>query len=189
LRIAFTTAAAACSGGGTISLHPEKIACLYRPLTIAAQASSLAGHASGRGELAAMRVQGLSGAALATAKGGVRRAGSGNFSVSEDEAPHGSVASTNLRAISTVDALIALQAVEDPAERRKRAVRHGRRALDELDALKVGLLDGTVDQSTLARLKVVADGLDQSSGDPGLDIILNEIGLRVAVELAKADSR
>lgn len=136
-----------------------------------------------------MRVQGPSGAALAAAQSAIRRVGSGNFSVSEEEAPRGNVAASNLRAISTVDALIALQAVDDPAERRKRAVRHGRKALDELDALKLSLLDGSVDQSTLARLKVVAEGLDQSSGDAGLDAVLNEIGLRVAVELAKAGVR
>jgi len=79
--------------------------------------------------------------------------------------------------------------VEDPTERKKRAVRHGRNALDQLDSLKIGLLDGSVDQSTLARLKVTAEGLSQSSGDPGLDTVLSEIELRVAVELAKAGVR
>ncbi|HEX5509323.1 MAG TPA: flagellar assembly protein FliX [Pseudolabrys sp.] len=136
-----------------------------------------------------MRVQGPNAAALATPQSAARRAGSGTFAVSDGETPRGTVAGANLRAISTVDALIALQAVEDPMERRKRAVRHGRKALDELDSLKVSLLDGSLDQSTLARLKVVADGLDQSSGDPGLDTVLNEINLRVAVELAKAGAR
>ncbi|HET7849996.1 MAG TPA: flagellar assembly protein FliX [Pseudolabrys sp.] len=136
-----------------------------------------------------MRVQGPGGAAVAAARSNVRRAGVGNFAVSEEEAPHGNVAATNLRAISTVDALIALQAIDDPAERRKRAARHGRRALDELDALKVSLLDGSIDQSTYARLKVVAEGLEQSSGEAGLDAVLAEIGLRIAVELAKAGVR
>jgi hypothetical protein len=91
-----------------------------------------------------------------------------------------------LRAISTVDALLALQGFEDPAERKKRAVGKGSRALDMLDALKLGLIDGTVDQSTLMRLKVAADGLTESTGDAGLDMVLGEIDLRVAVELAKA---
>ena len=58
-----------------------------------------------------------------------------------------------------------------------------------LDQLKVGLLDGSVDQSTLSRLKVAADGLNEASGDPGLDAVLGEIDLRVAVELAKAGIR
>ena len=41
----------------------------------------------------------------------------------------------------------------------------------------------------LARLKVAADGLTETSGDPGLDAVLGEIDLRVAVELAKAGIR
>ena len=95
----------------------------------------------------------------------------------------------SLRAISTVDALIALQGVEDPTERKKRAVAKGRNALDVLDTLKLGLLDGSVDQSTLARLKVASEGLTETSGDAGLDRVLGEIDLRVAVELAKAGVR
>lgn len=41
-------------------------------------------------------------------------------------------------------------------------------------------------QSTLARLKVSAEGLTEGSGNGGLDAVLGEIDLRVAVELAKA---
>jgi hypothetical protein len=58
-----------------------------------------------------------------------------------------------------------------------------------LDNLKIALLDGSVDQSTLARLKVAAEGLSEETGDPGLDTVLSEIDLRVAVELAKAGIR
>ena len=71
-------------------------------------------------------------------------------------------------------------------ERRHRAVKHGRRALDALDELKIGLLAGTLDQGTLLRLKAVAADLKDGSGDTGLDQVLSEIDLRVAVELAKA---
>jgi hypothetical protein len=48
------------------------------------------------------------------------------------------------------------------------------------------LLDGSVDRSTLARLKVAAEGLTEETGDAGLDAVLHEINLRLAVELAKA---
>jgi hypothetical protein len=136
-----------------------------------------------------MRINGPNGAAVANAPAGTRRAASGTFTLGQPEAPRGSAAASSLRAISTVDALIALQGVEDPTERKKRAVAKGRHALDILDSLKLGLLDGTVDQSTLARLKVAADGLTEGSGDSGLDAVLGEIDLRVAVELAKAGVR
>lgn len=136
-----------------------------------------------------MRIYGPNGAALASAPASARRRGAGSFTVSEEETPRNTSAAGNLRAVSTVDALIALQGVEDPTERKKRAVVRGRKALDVLDTLKLAVLDGSVDRSTLARLKVAAEGLTEETGDPGLDTVLGEIDLRVAVELAKAGIR
>lgn len=136
-----------------------------------------------------MRIYGPNGTALAATPTSARRTAGGSFSVSEQDVPRNSTAATSLRAISTVDALIALQGVEDPTERKKRAVVKGRNALDVLDTLKLGLLDGGVDQSILARLRVASEGLTEMSGDAGLDRVLGEIDLRVAVELAKAGVR
>jgi hypothetical protein len=133
-----------------------------------------------------MRIQGAGGTAIAAKPAAASRAPSGSFSVVDSGTPRGSAAATNLHAISTVDALLALQGVEDVRERKKRAVAKGRNALDVLDQLKLGMLDGTLSPSTLARLKVAADGLTDASGDPQLDSVLSEIDLRVAVELAKA---
>jgi Class II flagellar assembly regulator len=136
-----------------------------------------------------MRIYGPNGAALATAPATARRAAGGTFTVSDGEAPHNSSAASSLRSVSTVDGLLALQGVDDPAERKKRAVVKGRNTLDLLDALKVGLLDGSVDRAMLSRLKIAAEGLAEGSGDPGLDAVLGEIDLRAAVELAKAGIR
>ena len=136
-----------------------------------------------------MRIQGSNGTALASAPATARRSAGGAFTVSEQEAPRNAAAAGSLHAVSTVDALIALQGVENPAERKKRAVAKGRKALDVLDTLKLSLLDGSVDGGTLARLKVAAEGLSEQTGDPGLDTVLGEIDLRVAVELAKAGIR
>jgi hypothetical protein len=91
-----------------------------------------------------------------------------------------------LRTLGGIDALLALQGVEDPVERRRRAVKYGRRALDALDELKLGLLAGTLDQATMLRLKSVAADLQEPTGDDRLDQVMAEIDLRVAVELAKA---
>jgi len=139
-----------------------------------------------------MRIYGPNGTALAAAPAAKRRIAGGSFTVSEQEAPPSPAGASSLRSISTLDALMALQGVEgaeDPAERKKRAVAKGRNALDVLDKLKIGLLDGSVDGATLARLKVAAEGLNEQSGDAGLDTVLSEIDLRVAVELAKAGMR
>jgi len=110
----------------------------------------------------------------------------GTFMPAEASAPQAQSAAVALRTLGGIDALIALQGIEDPVERRRRAVKHGRRALDALDELKLGLLAGTLDQATMLRLKAVAVDLHDASGDAGLDQVLAEIDLRVAVELAKA---
>ena len=44
------------------------------------------------------------------------------------------------KAAANIDALLAMQGVEDPIERRKRSVQRGKGALDVLDDLKIGLL-------------------------------------------------
>jgi hypothetical protein len=136
-----------------------------------------------------MRIYGPNGAALAATPSPARRSAAGGFSVSEQETPRQSAATGTLRSVAGLDALLALQGVEDPTERKKRAVAKGRRALDVLDDLKIGLLGGTLDGSTVARLKVAGEGLAEETGDAGLDTVMGEIGLRVAVELAKAGVR
>jgi hypothetical protein len=132
-----------------------------------------------------MRVNGLAGAST-NASPVARRAGAGTFKISEDQATSKSAPASGLRAVSSVDALLALQGVEDATERRKRAVQKGRKALDILEGLRVGLLEGDLEPSALRHLKSVAEGLKESSGDVGLDNVLAEIELRVEVELAKA---
>ncbi|HZC57234.1 MAG TPA: flagellar assembly protein FliX [Xanthobacteraceae bacterium] len=134
-----------------------------------------------------MRVDGPNRTALATAPAGARRPPSGTFSLAQaQDSPHAQTAAVALRTLGGIDALIALQGVEHPVERRRRAVKHGRRALDAWDELKIGLLAGTLDQATMLRLKSAAADLHDASGDDGLDHVLAEIDLRVAVELAKA---
>ncbi|MFZ0607686.1 MAG: flagellar assembly protein FliX [Xanthobacteraceae bacterium] len=133
-----------------------------------------------------MRVDGTSRAGLAGASAAPRRLPGGGFSLSQAEAPPAQNAAVALRTVGGIDALLALQGVEDPTERRRRAVKHGRRALDALDELKLGLLAGTLDQATMLRLKSVTSDLQDGSGDGRLDQVLAEIDLRVAVELAKA---
>jgi hypothetical protein len=133
-----------------------------------------------------MRVNAPNGTAVATAPATARRTSSGTFALSQTEQPQAQSAAVALRTLGGIDALIALQGIEEPAERRRRAVKHGRRALDALDELKLGLLAGTLDQGTLLRLKSAATDLRDGSGDEKLDQVLAEIDLRVAVELAKA---
>jgi Class II flagellar assembly regulator len=135
-----------------------------------------------------MRIYGPNGTTLGSPTANVRRTASTGFSLPDDvaSAPEARAASAP-KAAANIDALLALQGIEeDPTERRKRSVQRGRGALDVLDDLKIGLLSGNFDASTVSRLRDAAANLKSSSGDPGLDAVLSEIELRVEVELAKA---
>jgi hypothetical protein len=132
-----------------------------------------------------MRIQGTNAATVPTASPSARRSASGTFSLDGGSMTSAPTATAGMRNIGGIDALLALQGVEEPGERRRKAVKRGRSALDALDALKLGLLSGTLDTAALARLKIAAAGLVEATGDPGLDTVLAEIELRVEVELAK----
>lgn len=87
-------------------------------------------------------------------------------------------------AIQGMDALLALQEVDERAERRSKAARHGHSMLDSLEAVRADLLAGVISESRLEALAgLVADR--KSSGDDRVDSVLEEIELRVKVELAK----
>src|SRR3978361_1931307 len=133
-----------------------------------------------------MRIYGPNGTTLGSPASNVRRTSSTGFSLPDAASTPESRAATAPKAAGNIDALLALQGVEDPTERRKRSVQRGRGALDVLDDLKLGLLSGNFDASTVNRLRAAAANLKSSSGDPGLDAVLSEIELRVEVELAKA---
>jgi hypothetical protein len=134
-----------------------------------------------------MRILGPNGTTLGPQAGSVRKASSGGFSLPDAGATTETRATVAPKAAAGIDALLAMQGIEeDPTERRKRSVQRGKRALDVLDDLKIGLLSGNFNASTVGRLRDAAANLKSSSGDPGLDSVLSEIELRVEVELAKA---
>lgn len=132
-----------------------------------------------------MRIYGPNATATTGPATSARRSGSTQFSLPDLGAASETRQTRAPNGISGIDALLALQGVEDPTERRKRAVAKGRGALDVLDDLKIGLLSGSLDQGMVQRLRSAAADLKQASGDPGLDQVLAEIELRVEVELAK----
>lgn len=132
-----------------------------------------------------MRIQGPAGAGSTTPSSAPRRTGSG-FSLPDMDQVSTTRAASAPRSVNNIDALMALQGVEDATERRRRAVKRGQTALDVLDELKIGLLAGNLGPATIQRLKLAAADLKAQSGDPGLDAVLAEIELRVEVELAKS---
>jgi hypothetical protein len=136
-----------------------------------------------------MRILASNATAMAAAAPAARRTTASGFTVNEETAPRSTGAAGGPCMVGGIDALIALQGVEDPLERRKRAVKRGRVALDALDELKIGLLGGAFTTATLARLQAAATQLKLGSGHAELDAVLAEIELRVEVEIAKMSPR
>ena len=134
-----------------------------------------------------MRIYGTSGTPIVAPASSVRRTGTAGFAVPDGASASQTRAAVAPKPAANLDALLALQGIEeDPVERRRRSVQRGKGALDVLDDLKIGLLSGNFDASTMGRLRDAAANLKSTSGDPGLDAVLSEIELRVEVELAKA---
>jgi len=105
----------------------------------------------------------------------------------EDTAAAGQVRSPT--ALAPVDALIALQEVDDPTTGRRKAMNRGREMLDLLDGVRHGLLDGSISRGKLDALVNAVKSERAAVSDPRLAQILDEIELRAAVEVAKYDAR
>lgn len=80
--------------------------------------------------------------------------------------------------------LLAVQAAAGDGPRR-RGLARAETLLDELEALHEALAEGTVGDATLARLQAGLAGALPGEAEPQLAVLLAEIELRVAVELAK----
>ena len=83
-----------------------------------------------------------------------------------------------------INALLALQAVDDPLLAKRKAVRRGSALLDALDGARTDLLAGDVGEGRLNQMTALVTQARESV-EPGLDGVLDDIELRVRVELAK----
>lgn len=104
-------------------------------------------------------------------------------------APPSAGATSSMSGVAGMSALMALQGVEDPTERRRRAVRRGNGLLDRLEDLKMALLSGQDGSVALSRLaQDLREERPETDSDPGLKAVLDQIELRAAVEMAKSES-
>jgi hypothetical protein len=138
-----------------------------------------------------MKVSGAGGAGPTVGPRSARPAGGEGFRISTPGAASGpaqTAAVSATRSVVGVDALVALQDVGGPLERKRRAVGRASRMLDALDDIKAGLLVGELSSGDLDRLRrAVRDERDHTD-DPNLEAVLDEIELRAAVEVAKLES-
>jgi len=119
-----------------------------------------------------------------------RSGGAGNFSRllgEEEEGVASSGAAHGGASVSGISALLAMQQVDPDGGAGKRARQRGEMMLRALERLRGDILTGQISEATM---KELAAHVAQARGevvDPRLAGILDEIDLRVQVELAKLD--
>jgi hypothetical protein len=96
-------------------------------------------------------------------------------------------ASVESAAINPAEAVLAVQETNDATQERSRglALKYGNGVLDRLDNLRHEILGGAVPKESLALLARKMRAERQTSSDPRLNEIINEIELRAEVEIAK----
>jgi len=108
------------------------------------------------------------------------------FSVPEHNADV--VASSNVASaspITSIDAIVALQSVDDSVSSDKQAWQKGTDLLEKLEEIRHGLLVGSIPVERLKQLQSTLASIDVQATDPKLAEIVGEIEVRAAVELAK----
>jgi len=137
-----------------------------------------------------MKVTGTGGIGPAGSAKAARPAGGEGFRLPAAGGSAGSAqasASGAAGAVMGVEALIALQDVGGPLERRRRSVRRASRILDVLEGVKLALLSGELSTHDLDRLQRAIREQRHATDDPRLEDVLDEIETRAQVELAKLE--
>lgn len=106
------------------------------------------------------------------------------FTMADVSAPARVARAAPLSQVTPLDAILAIQSVGDAMGGKRKAVKRGANLLDLLEGMKADLLVGEI---TPERLHALVGELSnfRDRTEPGLDAILDDIELRVLVELAK----
>lgn len=93
----------------------------------------------------------------------------------------------SMSAMTSADAIFAAQMIDDEEEKeiRKKLVKKGNKLIDCLEEIREGLLYGEISKDKLIEISRMVKQNDVESSDPKLKEIMEEIELRVEVELAK----
>ncbi|WP_436637308.1 flagellar assembly protein FliX [Microbaculum sp. FT89] len=133
-----------------------------------------------------MRIDGPGGPGqIKRPRGGAKSDRSTNvFSFSQSERSETAAGTAASGPIGGIDALLALQSVEEPGARGRR-LKHGHDMLDLLDDIKITLLAGDVPAAKLQSLVDTVGRRPDRYSDERIESVLDEIELRARVELAK----
>ena len=138
-----------------------------------------------------MKVTGPGGLSQSSGPKPARTGGGEGFRVASPQAasaPSQVGGASGVSGVMGVEAMIALQDVGSPLERRRRSVSRAGRILDVLEGVKLAMLGGELSVSDLERLSRAVREERAATEDPKLEALLDEIETRAAVELAKLES-
>ena len=126
---------------------------------------------------------------IAPATGRAKPASSGFTLGGVEGAAAGTPAARTMGAASltSVDALLALQEQPNLLDRRRRAVKRAGRILDQLEQVKLTLLEAGPTEGALDQLAAAVREAREDTSDEGLEGVLNDLETRAAVELAKRE--
>ena len=119
------------------------------------------------------------------------KTGKGGFTEHLDSNTAAPGAVTGSGPAQPVDALLAVQEVEDSTgqDANRRARRWGEDMLDHLERVRLDLLNGALSHEKLRNLAVLVSERKETATDPRLVELLADIELRARVELAKYEAR
>jgi hypothetical protein len=135
---------------------------------------------------AGMKISGVGTTRGTVARGGARKsAGGGGFKVDAGTESTAGKPVQGVSATNEIGALLSVQEMPDATDERSRGLAHGRDILRELEHVRHALLLGTIPKARLERLMRMLDRRRDTFTDPKLEMIIQEIEVRAAVELAK----
>lgn len=108
----------------------------------------------------------------------------GLFHLDDQSAPQQTASTAAPLAPTGIGALLALQSVDDPLFAKRKAMRRGSALLDALAAAQADVLTGPVGEGRLNQMMALVTQAREAV-DPELDGLIDDIELRVRVELAK----
>ncbi|MCC3860808.1 flagellar assembly protein FliX [Pseudemcibacter aquimaris] len=89
--------------------------------------------------------------------------------------------------ITSVNSLLSLQEMPSSTDGRAKTIERAEGLLDHLEAIRHGLLLGTIPRERLTRIVSALGKQREKNLDPALVQIINDIELRAKVELAKLE--
>ena len=121
-------------------------------------------------------------------KGAARVGGAskGQFAALLDEvgaATSGAVGAIN--PLNALESLLSIQEAGDAMESEGKSKQRAEQLLDQMDELRISVLDGDIPRYQLENLSRMAQSRREEVNDPALKAVLDEIDLRAQVELAK----